>query len=116
MERALGDPPFHDPPESPSWQKFFSKLVLSVSKNSTYTSVFDPSSVAANTKVRQTFIVVGLTTNDIITVNPPALTAGLDLIGARVSATDTIELVFWNSTGAAIDEGAGTYLIKATRK
>lgn len=116
MERAIGDPPFNDPPDAQSWQKFFSKIVLSVPKTSTYSPSLNPSSVAANTKARQTFTVTGLTVNDIINVNPPALTVGLDLMGARVSAANTIELVFWNSTGGAIDEAAGTYLITATRK
>ena len=116
MERALGDPPFLDKPESPAWQKYFSKLSLIIPKSSTYETSLNPASVAANTVARQTFTVTGLTVNDIITVNPPSLTAGLNVIGFRVSAADTVELVFWNSTGAPIDEGAGTYLIYAVRK
>ncbi len=116
MERALGNPPFLDEWGSQAWQQYLSKISLSVPKTSTYEVTIDPSSVGANTKSRQTFTVSGLTVNDIITVNSPALTVGLDLIGFRVSATDTLELLFWNSTGGAIDAGAGNYLIVATRK
>lgn len=116
MERAIGDPPFHDQPGSQAWQKYFSRLSLTVPKTSTYDVTLNPISVPANSKTRQTFTVTGLTVNDIISINPPALTSGLDMISCRVSATDTVEMVFWNSTGGAIDEPAGTYLIVAIRK
>ena len=66
--------------------------------------------------VRQTFTVGGLTTQDAVVVNPPALTAGLEILNARVSDTDTIQIAFWNSTGAPIDQGAGTFTIVAIRK
>ena len=116
MQRALGDPPFRDEFKSPAWQQFFSKVALFIPKITIFEEALNPASVAANTKARQTFTVSGLTVNDIITVNPPSLTAGLDVIGFRVSAANTLELVFWNSTGAPIDEPSGTYLIFAIRK
>lgn len=116
MERALGDPPLRDPAGSQGWQQYFSKISLSIPKVFTYSVSLNPGSVAANTKARQTFTVTGINVNDIISVNAPSLTAGLDMIGFRVSALNTLELVFWNSTAAPIDEGAGTYSIFAIRK
>lgn len=116
MERAVGDPPFHDKPDSQAWQKYFSRISLAIPKTSSYDVSLTPSAVAANTKARQLFTVNGITVNDIIAVNAPPLTVGLDVVGSRVFAANTIELVFWNSTGAAIAPGTGNYLILATRK
>lgn len=98
------------------WMAWFSRLRDHITRQSSYEVTFNPASIAANTVSRQTVTVTGLTTADIITVNPPALTSGLELIGFRVSAADTVTLTFWNSTASPIDEGSGTYLIKATRK
>ena len=121
MENPLSPPPkdsvvlsgnyFNNP-----WMAWLSRMRDHITRQSSYEVSFNPTSIAANTVSRQTVTVTGLTTADIITVNPPALTSGLELIGYRVSAADTVTLTFWNSTGGAIDEAAGTYLIKATRK
>lgn len=122
MEKGVSDVPKQTPlldqnkNLSYPWLRWFGGLRDASSKQATYEVSFNPASIAANTVSRQTVTVAGLTTNDIITVNPPALTAGLTLISYYVSAADTATFVYWNSTGAAIDEGAGTYLIHSVRK
>ena len=122
MERGVSDVPKHTPPLdernnfSYHWMRWFGALRDSSSKQATYEVSFNPASVPANSISKQAVTVTGLTTNDIITVNPPALTTGLALIEARVSAADTATFTYLNSTGAAIDQGAGTYLIHSVRK
>lgn len=69
---------------------------------------FDPASVAANTAVEQSVTVTGVRTTDTILAVAPgaALTAGLSLAQARVTAANTVALTFVNSTGSAIDNAA----------
>ena len=121
MEKGVSDVPKHTPflqrdEITHAWIRWFGGLRDASSKQATYEVSFNPASIAANTVARQTVTVSGLTTNDIITVNPPALTAGLTLISYYVSAANTATFVYWNSTGAPIDEGTGTYLIHSVRK
>lgn len=122
MEKGVSDVPKHtaflDERNNISyhWMRWLGGLRDASSKQATYEVSFNPASIAANTVSRQTVTVAGLTTNDIITVNPPALTAGLTLISYYVSAANTATFVYWNSTGAPIDEAAGTYLIHSVRK
>lgn len=71
----------------------------------------NPASVATITTAEQTFTVAGLETTDAVIVMKPALTAGLGIAGARVSAADTLAITFVNPTAGAIDAGAETYLI-----
>ncbi len=111
------------PPERPltkdtwiDWWRWFGRVWANFPKVQTFTATLNPASVAANTVARQTFTVAGLTTTDVITVNPPSLTTGLNLIGFRVSAADTVELTFWNSTGSPIDPASEAYLIVAIRR
>ena len=94
---------------------WFQNLQLQFPKVSTFNPSIDLASIGATTYSKQTFSVPGLTTMDIITVNPPSLTSGLYMLPARVSAADTLELNFYNSTAGAINESASTYLILAVR-
>lgn len=80
-----------------------------------YSQSLNPASVAANTVAEQTFTVTGLTTDDVVFVNNPTLTAGLGVAGVRVSAANTLAIRFVNATAAAIDEAAGTWLVIAIR-
>lgn len=122
MERGVSDVPKHteflDERKNISyhWLRWLGGLRDASSKQATYEVSFNPASVPANSMNRQTVTVAGLTTNDIITVNPPALTTGLALIEARVSAANTATFTYFNSTGGAINEPAGTYLIHSVRK
>lgn len=94
---------------------WLSQVQLVFPKITTFSESLNPASINAASYSTQTFAVTGLDTNDIITVNPPTLTSGLYLISYRVSAADTLSLTYYNSTGAPIDEGAGTYKIMACR-
>lgn len=70
-----------------------------------------PVSVAANTTAEQTFTVNGLLAGTAVEVNKPSLTTGIALVGARVSAANTLALNFANTTAAAIVPPAETYTI-----
>lgn len=85
-------------------------------KSEIYLPVIDPASVAANTVARQSFTVSGLLPTDILTITPPALTAGFALISYRPSSTHVAELTFYNSTGGAIDEPSATYQMMVIRR
>lgn len=71
----------------------------------------DPASVAANTTAEQTFPVNGLLVGDFVVAGKPTATAGLGIVGARVSATNTLAITFSNSTAAPIDPAAEAYRI-----
>lgn len=83
------------------------------------TRSFQPSlnvaSVPANSESEQTFTVTGLVTTDLVVVNKPSNTVGLDLVQEWVSAANTLSLKFRNHTGSPIDPGAETYRIMAFR-
>lgn len=68
------------------------------------TATLSPAIVAANTTAEQTFTVSGvvLATDDCINVRKPTHQAGLGIVNARVSADNTIAIVFSNNTGAGI--------------
>ncbi|MCK5600859.1 hypothetical protein KAR91_03260 [Candidatus Pacearchaeota archaeon] len=69
----------------------------------------DLGSVAANTSEEETTTVPGLTTDMMVFVNKPSLDAGIGVVGARVSAADTLILTIMNSTAGAVDASSETY-------
>jgi hypothetical protein len=73
----------------------------------------DPTTVPKRAVQVETFPVTGLTTDMQLIVDAPALEAGLFLIGAEVSATDTLKLTFWNSKNMNINPALQTFNIKA---
>lgn len=72
---------------------------------------FDPASVAATTVADQTFTVTGALANDTVVINPPttALTAGMLVCQAHVSAADTVKVRLYNTTGSPIDLASGSW-------
>ena len=117
---SVGNPPLRSPLVESDitggvWQRWLSEVASNINAIQTISISIDPASVAANTVVRQTFTVNGITTDDIISVNPPALPAGLEILNCRVTANNTLQITFWNSTGAPIDAGSQTYQILAVR-
>lgn len=82
----------------------------------TGTVSWTPASVNANTTAAQTVTVTGLRTTDLVVVNPPGGTNGLGIAGARVSATDTLEVRWSNSTAGGLLPPAGTYRVLAIRQ
>ena len=95
--------------------KWLGQLQLRFPKVSTYSVTINPGSIAANDELDETYTVTGLSTNDIVTINPPAMNVGLGIMYARVSATDTLQIRWRNFTGSPINPASGTYRILAIR-
>ncbi len=123
----ISNPPTRNTIGDGSWLRWFARLTdiinelrtdvdtleTTVATHRAYSATIDPASVNANTIAEQTFTVTGLTTSDVVAVNKPTLTAGIGIVGARVSAANTIAISFINNTGGAIDPPSETYLIIA---
>lgn len=111
---------FRDKPkffrEIVEWSKWLGRLRNSFPKVQTFSEAINPASVAANSEAVEVFTVAGLTTSDIVTVNKPSNTAGLDIVQCWVSATDSLSIKFRNHTGSPIDAGSEIYLISAVRR
>jgi hypothetical protein len=72
--------------------------------------------IGATTSVARTYTVIGLRVGDIVTANKPsAFTAGLGLVGARVSAADTLELTYMNATGGGLSIQTENWLVQVDR-
>lgn len=78
-------------------------------KNGVFSLTLSPTSVAPNTAAEQTFAStgIGLLTGDLVLVQK-AGQAGLGVVGARVSAADTLAITFGNFTAATITPTAST--------
>jgi len=63
-----------------------------------------PVGVGVTTATEQTFAAtgIGLLTTDFVYVNKPAAQASLGIVGARVSAADTLALTYSNQSAATI--------------
>ncbi len=82
-----------------------------------YAQATDFTTVDTETVADQTVTVTGVTTSDVITINPAAdLEAGLLILQAYVSAENTVTVRLYNTTGAAIDPAQVTLNIVAIRK
>lgn len=87
---------------------------VTITKIKKYTPSLSPVSVAANTTAEQTVTVTGLLATDVVIVIKPTAQAGLGIVGARVSAADTLALTFSNNTASPIVPTATeTYLVLA---
>ena len=96
------------------WRAWFNKLTWILGFG--VDVVLDPAAVAANNTAQETVTVTGLTTDMRVVVNKPSHTAGLGVVGAYVSATNTLAIVFANVTGSAVNPGSETYRVWAARK
>ena len=68
-----------------------------------FTPTLSPAAVAANTTAEQTFTVSGVPLDGmVLAINKPTAQAGLGIVGARVTAEDTIGITFSNNTGSSI--------------
>lgn len=72
-------------------------------------------SVSANTTSEQDFTVPGLIVGDAVLVNPPGLTTGVVLTGARVKAANTLSLQYQNTTAGGVVPLTGTHTITVFR-
>lgn len=70
----------------------------------------NPASVAANAQGIETTTITGLKAGDMAFANAEALPASIAMVGAKVTATDTLSLYFNNTIDAttAVDVGAIT--------
>lgn len=76
-----------------------------------------PAQVNTITAPEQTFTVNGLQVGDFVEVQKPTAQAGLGIVGARVTAANTLGIQFVNPTAGNITPTAGeVYLIKVTRQ
>lgn len=82
------------------------RLFLSSSYKRSEVIVRTLSAVPANTQNKETIEVKGASVDDLLYMEPPALTAGLLWGGARISAKDTVEVTIFNLTGASITPGS----------
>jgi len=71
----------------------------------------NPASLNATTAADTSITITGAQTGDTVILNPPTagLTAGMFVVGAWVSAADTVKVRLYNSTGGAIDEAAANW-------
>jgi hypothetical protein len=71
----------------------------------------NPASLNGTTAADTSVTISGAATGDTVIMNAPTagLTAGMFIVGAWVSATDTVKVRLYNSTGAPIDEAAANW-------
>ncbi len=81
--------------------RYFASLTLS------------PSSVGSGTTASQTFTVNGLATDMLVCVNKISTDANIFLVGARVSAANTLQLDFQNISTAATPTAAQEFRVVA---
>lgn len=75
-----------------------------------------PVAVAGSISAEQSFTVIGLQTGDYVDTNlSGAQTAGIGIVNARVSATNTLTVLFSNSTAGSLTPAAGTYTVRISR-
>lgn len=86
-----------------------------ITKIVVYSQTITPASVATIVCAEQTFTVTGLTTADKVLYNPPATGNATSAAQARVSAADTLAVMYCNPTAGALTPGAGTGVVVAFR-
>lgn len=79
-----------------------------------YTSTQTPASVATITVAEQSVTVTGVLSTDLVIINKPTVDAGLGLCAGRVSAANTVKLVFANPTAATLTPTASEAYIVTT--
>lgn len=76
----------------------------------------DPASIAAGAIAEETVTVSGAVAGDLVLVSPPTtLNAGIGVVGAYVSAADTVKLRLLNSTGGAVDIASASWIFGLLR-
>ena len=66
-----------------------------------------PAAVATKTTAEQLFTVAGVSVGQLAVVNKPTVNAGLDIVGVRVAAANTIGITFGNFTAGTLTPTAG---------
>lgn len=73
------------------------------------TFTLNPASLTTGAQAETTLSFDGLASGDLVFVNPRALTTGLHVIGARVSAADELGVTLRNELTTTVDGGEITY-------
>lgn len=77
---------------------------------------WDPASAAANAVTEDTVTVTGLRTNmSVIALDVPSLSVAIGIVGAYVSAADTLTIRMINPTAGALDATAVTIKVLAAK-
>ena len=76
---------------------------------------FNPANVVTKTAAEQAITVTGAAVGDAVIVNKPSCTAGVGIVGARVTAANTVGVVFANATAGDLNPAAETYLFALMR-
>jgi len=74
-----------------------------------------PTSVAANTTAIETFTVNGLAVGDCVDINKPSHQVGLSIGNVYVSAANTLQIQYVNTTASPITPTSETYIICGMR-
>lgn len=70
---------------------------------------FDPAAVATITTAEQNLTINGLKVGDFVFWQKPTNTAGVGVVNARVSAADTLSLIFVNPTAGSVNAASETW-------
>lgn len=74
------------------------------------TVAVDPGSIGATTKGATAVTITGIEVGDFVTLMPPSgLNDDLLPAGCYISADDTLQLLIYNPTGGALDDGEFTW-------
>lgn len=88
-------------------------------KNAVIGASLTPAAVATITSAGQSFSIpaLGVLVGDQISaISPPAITpAGVFIVGATVTATDTVQIVWANVTAGSLTPPAGVYQFEVNR-
>ena len=96
--------------------KWMQRLADLITYTRAFTFACGTTSITANTTVEVTYTVAGLFADDVVTVNPAStMPTGVGIVGAYVSATDTLKVRYMNTTAGNLPLVAATYTVLATR-
>lgn len=76
---------------------------------------FDPAAVATVTTAEQSLTVPGLKVGDMVFWQKPTNTAGVGVVNMRVSAADTLQVIFVNPTAGSVNAASETWTLLVFR-
>lgn len=116
MRRPIPSHPINST-DKDEWDRWHNLISRTSSHLFDFDATIDPSLIAANTTVEQSFTVAGLGSSDIpLAVIKPTATAGVGIVGFRVISANTLGITFINATGGGIDPPSETYKLVVIRQ
>lgn len=76
---------------------------------------FDPAAVATITTAEQALTVPGLQVGDMVFWQKPSNTAGVGVVNMRVSAVNTLQVIFVNPTADSVNAASETWTLLVIR-